>query len=84
MRVTAPFSTDGQPGVKLVRDLVPRPKITKPLLICFGVDTNCTIVDGLLLVQRTRWRYIRRNANLGARGFPKLFLDNFQRKPKDA
>ena len=83
MRVTAPFSMDGQLGVKLVRDLVPRPKIAKPLLICFGLDTNCATVDGLLLIQRTGWRYTRRNASMGARSLPKLFLDDFQRKPRD-
>ena len=46
MRVTAPFSMDGQLGVKLVRDLVPRPKIAKPLFTFFGMNTNCATIDG--------------------------------------
>ena len=83
MRITAPFSTDGQPGVKLVRDLVPRPKTANTLFTRFGMNTNCATVDGLLFVQRTRRRYTRRYASLRARGFPKLFLDDFQRKPRD-
>ena len=83
MRITAPFSTDGQPGVKLVRNLVPCPKIAKPLFTHFGMNTNCAIVDGFLFIQRTRRRYTGRHASLRARGFPKLFLDDFQRKPRD-
>ena len=74
---------DGQPRVKLVWDLVPCPKIAKPLFTRFGINTNCATVDGLLFVQRTRRRYTGRDASLRARGFPKLFLDDFQRKPRD-
>ena len=77
MRVTAPFSTNGQPGVKLVRNLVPRPKIAEPLFTCFGMNTNYATVDDLLFVQRIRRRYTRRDASLRAKGFPKLFLDDF-------
>ena len=68
---------DGQPRVKLIQDLVPCPKIVKPLLIRFGMNTYCTTIDSLLFVQRTRQRDTIGGARFGTRGFPKLFLDNF-------
>ena len=68
---------DEQPRVKLIRDLVPCPKIVKPLLICFGMNTYCIIIDGFLFVQRTRQRDTGQGASLGTRGFAKLFLDYF-------
>ena len=49
-RIAAPFSMDGYPGVKLVRNLVPCPKIAKPLFTRFGMNTNCATIDGLLFV----------------------------------
>ena len=45
MRIAASFSTDGQPRVKLVRDLVPCPKIVKPLVTRFGMNTDCATID---------------------------------------
>ena len=76
-RMTAPFSTDKQPRVKLIWDLVQCPKIVKPFLIRFRMNTYSTTIDDLLFVQRIRQRDTGRGANLGTRCFPKLFLDNF-------
>ena len=82
MRITAPFSTDGQPRVKLVWNLVPYLKVTKSLLVCFGGDLYCTTIHSdLLLIQRTRRRDVGRGTCLGTRGFFKFFLYDLQGNP---
>ena len=82
MRIATPLFTNGQPRVKLVRNLVPRFKVIKSLFIRLGMNAYCTTKDGLLLVRRVRRGDTGRGASLRARSSPKLLLDDFNRKPR--
>ena len=82
MRGTSPFSIDGQPRLKLVRDLIPDCKIIESLFTRLEMNTYCIAVDDLHLIYRIRGRDVGQGTGLRTRCLPKLFLDNFYRKPR--
>ena len=54
MRMTAPFTTDGQMRIKVVKNLVPTSKGSKFFLISLGRDAYCTAIQSLLFTWRGR------------------------------